>query len=102
VVGLVAFSHWLLDLVTHRHDMPFLPGNLGNLPRLGFGLWQFKTASMLVELALLLLGSWAYWQSADVVTTAAQKGRTRALITAALILICGILVLALDVTGVAG
>lgn len=40
VLGLVSFSHWVLDLIVHRHDMPFLPGNAGNLPRLGFGLWQ--------------------------------------------------------------
>ena len=34
VLGLVSFSHWLLDLIVHRHDMPILPGNAGNLPRL--------------------------------------------------------------------
>jgi len=45
VLGFVSFSHWLLDLVVHRHDMPVLPGNWGNLPRLGFGLWQVKTGS---------------------------------------------------------
>ena len=25
VLALVSFSHWLLDLVVHRHDMPILP-----------------------------------------------------------------------------
>ena len=29
VLGAVAFSHWLLDLVVHRGDMPILPGNAG-------------------------------------------------------------------------
>jgi membrane-bound metal-dependent hydrolase YbcI (DUF457 family) len=33
VLGLVAFSHWLLDLIVHRADMPILPANWGNLPR---------------------------------------------------------------------
>jgi membrane-bound metal-dependent hydrolase YbcI (DUF457 family) len=99
VVGLVAFSHWVLDLLMHRHDMPLLPGNLGNLPRLGFGLWQFKTASIVVELLLVVFGAWCYWQSASVITAAARKGRGRAMIAAALLLVCGITVLALDVTG---
>src|SRR6266436_5076544 len=49
-LGLVSFSHWLLDLVVHRHDMPLLPGNLGRLPRFGFGLWQMRTGSVLAEL----------------------------------------------------
>jgi hypothetical protein len=99
VLGLVSFSHWALDLLVHRHDMPILPGNVGNLPRLGFGLWQIRTGSILAELLLVILGAFCYWRAAAVVTAAAQKGRTRATITAILILLCGVAVLALDVTG---
>jgi membrane-bound metal-dependent hydrolase YbcI (DUF457 family) len=102
VIGLVSFSHWLLDLITHRHDMPILPGNLGHLPRLGFGLWQVRTASIIAELFLVVVGAWLYWQAADAVTLAAHKGRGRAMLTAILILLCGAAVLALDVTGIAG
>jgi hypothetical protein len=96
VLAFVSFSHWLLDLVVHRQDMPILPGNAGNLPRLGFGLWQFKSASIVVELVLVILGAFCYWRAASTVTTEAQRGRTRAILTAILILICGITVLALD------
>ena len=99
VLAFISFSHWLLDLVVHRHDMPILPGNLGHLPRLGFGLWQFRTASALVELLLIILGAWCYWRAASVVTAAAHKGRTRAMITAVLIFLFGVTVLALDVIG---
>ena len=102
VLGLVSFSHWLIDLIVHRHDMPILPGNLGNLPRLGFGLWQFRTVSILAELFLVVLGAWCYWRAVDIVTAAAQRGRTRAIIAALLILVCGITVLALDVTAAPG
>jgi membrane-bound metal-dependent hydrolase YbcI (DUF457 family) len=98
VVGLVSFSHWLLDLITHRQDMPFLPGNAGQLPRLGFGLWQYPWASATAELLLVITGAWFYWQSAKEVTTERGKGRTRAMRAAALILVCGVLVLTLDVT----
>jgi hypothetical protein len=99
VLALIAFSHWLLDLVVHRHDMPFLPGNAGNLPMLGFGLWQFRAASAVTELLLVILGAWCYWRAASVVVAGAQKGRTRAMITSGLIFVCGVTVLALDVTG---
>jgi len=102
VLGFVSFSHWLLDLVMHRHDMPLLPGNLGHFPRLGFGLWQFRTASALTELVLVLLGAWLYWRAASAVTTEAHRGRTRAIVTAALLVICGLTVLGLDVTATAG
>jgi hypothetical protein len=34
VLGAVVFSHWLLDPVVHRGDMPILPGNAGGLARL--------------------------------------------------------------------
>jgi membrane-bound metal-dependent hydrolase YbcI (DUF457 family) len=102
VLGFVSFSHWLLDLIVHRHDMPILPSNLGNLPRLGFGLWQFRTGSVLVELILVLLGAWCYWRAADAVTTAKHKGRNRAITVAVLIAFCGAAVLALDATGLLG
>lgn len=102
VLGLVSFSHWILDLLVHRHDMSILPGNVGNLPRLGFGLWQIRTSSILVELLLVTLGALCYWRAAGVVTAAAQRGRTRAMITTVLIFLCGVTVLALDVTGLFG
>jgi hypothetical protein len=64
VIGAVVFSHWLLDLVVHRPDLPILPANLGSLPLLGFGLWQIPAAAAVVELALALGGTYLYWRSA--------------------------------------
>ncbi len=101
-LGLVSFSHWLLDLVVHRHDMPLLPGDAGHLPRLGFGLWQIRTGSICAELALVVGGAWLYWRAAHSVTTLAGTGRTRAAATGMLVLVFGIAVLALDVTGILG
>ena len=97
VLGLVSFSHWSIDLIFHRRDMPILPGNLGNLTRLGFSLWQFKTVSILFELLLVVFGAWCYWRAASRITNTAQTGRTAAVTTAILILLSGIAVLALDV-----
>ncbi len=63
-VGLVAFSHWLLDLIVHYPDLPILPGNAGNLPLLGFGLWGAPAVAAFVELALVLVGAYLYYRSA--------------------------------------
>ena len=48
---------------------------------------------------LVILGAGCYWRAAGVVTAAAHRGHTRAMITAMLIFLCGVTVLALDVTG---
>ena len=64
LLGAVAFSHWVLDLIVHRGDMPVLPGNAGNLPLLGFGLWGTPVASILLEAVLFVLGVFLYWRSA--------------------------------------
>ncbi len=95
VLGLVVFSHWVLDLVVHRADLPILPGNAGNLPRLGFGLWKVPAASIAVELALVVAGSYLYWRAA-VDTARAGPDARRANLLGALVLVAGVLTLALD------
>lgn len=102
VVGLVAFSHWLLDLLVHRADLPLLPGNAGHLPTLGFGLWRAPLAAMCIELALVAAGAWLYYRAARSACVTARMDTSRALLVAALILAGGAGVLALDVTGVLG
>jgi hypothetical protein len=64
IIGAVVFSHWILDLLVHRADMPILPGNAGNLPLLGLGLWQIPWLTAVVELALVLAGGFLYYHAA--------------------------------------
>src|SRR5438105_10436490 len=64
IIGAVVFSHWILDLIVHRGDMPILPGNAGNLPLLGFGLWAIPWLSIALELAIALVGSFLYYHAA--------------------------------------
>jgi hypothetical protein len=99
VIGLVAASHWLLDLIVHRADLPILPDNIGNLPRLGLGLWRFPLASFSIELALVLAGAWLYWRAASRVVETERKGALAAATTASLIAVFGALILWLDFTG---
>jgi len=63
IIAAVTMSHWVLDLVVHREDLPLLPGNAGDLPLLGLGLWQWPTASIVVELLLIVVGAAMYARS---------------------------------------
>jgi membrane-bound metal-dependent hydrolase YbcI (DUF457 family) len=72
VVAGVVVSHWVLDWITHRPDMPLWPGG----PRVGLGLWNSVPGTVLVEGAIFVagvalylratrardrIGSWALW-----------------------------------------
>lgn len=57
VVAAVVVSHWVLDVVAHRPDMPVTPG--GDL-RLGLGLWNYPAATFIVETLMLVAGIYLY------------------------------------------
>jgi hypothetical protein len=96
VIGLVAVSHWALDLLVHRPDLPILPANALNLPKLGLGLWQYPAISAGLELILVLTGAWFYWRAARSVSVQAARGIALANTSAILLATFGVLVLALD------
>ena len=99
VLAGVAFSHWVLDLIVHRRDLPILPGNPGQLSRVGFGLWKSPAASIAVELGLVLVGSYCYWRAAVAVARSSGQRITAAQMASGLILSSGLMTLALDVLG---
>jgi hypothetical protein len=88
----------------HRADLPILPGNLGSLPLLGFGLWAFPVVSIVMESILIVAGGALYFSSA--LSRAKEGGtqqagrRTWAIIAG--VVMCSLLVLSLvtDVTGI--
>lgn len=55
-LGLVV-SHWVLDLVTHRPDLPLMP--LAG-PVVGLGLWSSLPATVAVEGLMFALGLYLY------------------------------------------
>ena len=83
----------------HRQDMPILPGNARQLERLGFGLWRFHTASILLELALVVGGALLYWRAAIEVTKAEGGPLRRAHVAGGFLLVSGVIVLVLNVLG---
>jgi hypothetical protein len=98
VIALVSASHWVPDLVVHRADMPVLPGNLGNLPYLGLGLWNHPRAAACVELILVVAGAVMYWRAATEASANAGKNGRLASLSAAMVMAFGLLVLFLDYT----
>lgn len=53
VLGGVVLSHWVLDVASHRPDMPV---TVSGTERLGLGLWYSLPATLLVEAALFAAG----------------------------------------------
>jgi hypothetical protein len=53
VAGVV--SHWVLDWISHRPDMPLQPWGG---PRVGLGLWNSVPATVAVEAAMMIAGLW--------------------------------------------
>lgn len=101
VIGAVVLSHWFLDLIVHRPDLPILPGNLGGLPLLGFGLWNYPLVSVAIELVLALGGTYLYYTSVrSYVETSGDGVRmTRALLAVTVTGLLIVLLLATDVLG---
>lgn len=75
IIGAVAFSHWVLDLIVHRPDLPILPGNVGGLPLLGLGLWDSIFVSILIELLLITAGSIFYFRHVLQSSDPRRKGK---------------------------
>jgi membrane-bound metal-dependent hydrolase YbcI (DUF457 family) len=96
VLGAVVFSHWILDLVVHRGDMPILPGHAGTL---GLGLWRYPAIAAAVELALVAIGAYAYWRAARAVSVDAKQPMRRANVAGLVVAGSGVITLALNLAG---
>src|SRR2546427_7096623 len=59
IVGAAVFSHWVLDLLVHRPDLPLYD----NTAKVGLGLWNFPALALGLEVVLLFGGMWLYFRS---------------------------------------
>jgi hypothetical protein len=55
-------SHWVLDFITHRPDLPLYPPDG---PLVGLGLWNARTPTLMVEFAAFLAGVWIYARNTE-------------------------------------
>jgi hypothetical protein len=75
LVGALVPTHWLLDFIAHRPDMPIYPGG----PKFGLGMWKSLPFTLIVEFLIFAAGialyvsatraknttgKWAFWSLA--------------------------------------
>jgi hypothetical protein len=56
-LALLVVSHWVLDVVVHRPDLPLTPWGSA---RFGLGLWSSLAGTLVVELSLFTAGVFLY------------------------------------------
>ena len=57
-LGVLVLSHWILDFITHRPDLPLLIGS--NSPMVGLGIWNSVIATILIEGGIFILGVYLF------------------------------------------
>jgi len=57
VMAVGVLSHWVLDAIVHRPDLPLYPGSER---KIGFGVWDSFPATLVIEIAMFGLGVWLY------------------------------------------
>lgn len=71
VVGALVVSHWALDLIVHRPDLPLFPGDS---PLLGLGLWNSIPATLIAEGTLFFGGALLYLRSTKAINRSGAIG----------------------------
>jgi len=79
ILAALVLSHWLLDFITHRPDLPLYPGGA----KVGLGLWNNFQATLAAELVLFAAGMFLYESS----TQAKDKVGSRSLFLFAIVLL---------------
>ena len=59
LVGAAVLSHWVLDFVVHRPDLPLVD----NTAKVGLGLWNFPVPALALEAVLVFGGMWLYFRA---------------------------------------
>jgi hypothetical protein len=70
LVGIAVFSHWVLDLIVHRPDLPLID----DAPKVGLGLWNYPAPAFLLEIAVLFSGMVLYLRSTTATTHLGRFG----------------------------
>lgn len=84
VVGFVVLSHWVLDFIAHRPDLPLWPGG----PKAGLGLWNSVPGTVAVEVALFAAALLLYLR------TTRPRGRAGSIALGSLVVFLGFIYVA--------
>jgi len=70
IISVAVFSHWVLDLIVHRPDLPLYDDSM----KIGLGMWNFPGLAFGLELALLFGGMFLYLQRTESIASAGRYG----------------------------
>ena len=59
LIAAAVFSHWVLDLIVHVHDLAIYDDTM----KVGFGLWNYPAVSLGLEIIILFGGIFLYMRS---------------------------------------
>jgi membrane-bound metal-dependent hydrolase YbcI (DUF457 family) len=72
LLALLVLSHWLLDAIVHRPDLPLYPNSATVV---GLGLWNSMAATVAAELSVFALGVWLYVRATQPIDATSRWGR---------------------------
>jgi hypothetical protein len=58
-VGAAVFSHWVLDWIVHRPDLPLYDNSV----KVGLGLWNYPVFAFVLEIVVLFSGMYLYMRT---------------------------------------
>jgi hypothetical protein len=70
LIAAAVFSHWVLDLIVHRPDLPLYD----NKYKLGLGLWNYPALALALEASLLFGGVILYLRTSKAVSSFGKYG----------------------------
>jgi hypothetical protein len=69
-LGVAVFSHWILDFLVHRPDLPVY----GDTMKIGLGLWNYPAVALSLEAVLLFGGMILYFRATKPVNAVGRFG----------------------------
>jgi hypothetical protein len=70
LVGAAVFSHWPLDLIVHRPDLPLYDNKM----KVGLGLWNLPTMAFGLEVMILSVGLYFYLRTTAPLSNTGRYG----------------------------
>jgi hypothetical protein len=71
ILAIAVLSHWFLDLLVHRPDLPLA---FGDSPKVGLGIWNSLPATLAIEFLIYIAGFWLYLKTTRAVSFRGRWG----------------------------
>jgi len=71
VLAALVVSHWVLDAIVHRPDLPLYPGSAALV---GMNAWSSLPLTIAIEVPIFILGAWSYARTTKPVDRSGRWG----------------------------